>query len=84
MGKGQFKQSWIENYSQLLSERRTQIRPLIPDDGYKYRMLDKQCAEVLVAGIDHMWQVQLQLFSTDYDESASLNATFFALVLALF
>jgi hypothetical protein len=54
MGKGQFKQSWIENYSQLLSERRTQIRPLIPDDGYKYRMLGKQCAEVLVAGIDHM------------------------------
>jgi hypothetical protein len=51
MSKCQFKQSWIENNSQLLSERRTQIKPLVLDDGYKYRMLGKQCAEVLVAGI---------------------------------
>jgi hypothetical protein len=60
MGKGQFKQSWIEIYSQLLSERRTQIRPLIPDDGYMYRMLGKQCAATLVAGIDHMLKVLQQ------------------------
>jgi hypothetical protein len=46
-------------------------------------MLGKQCAATLVAGTDHMLKELLQ-FSTGYDVNASLNATFFALVLALF
>jgi len=43
-----------------------------------------QCVAILVAGIVGRQQEQQQLFSTGYDVSASLNATFFALVLALF
>ena len=42
------------------------------------------CAATLVVGIVRMWLELLQLFSTGYDVNASLNATFFALVLALF
>jgi hypothetical protein len=49
-----------------------------------YRRLGMQCVAILVAGIVGRQQEQQQLFSTGYDVSASLNATFFALVLALF
>jgi hypothetical protein len=60
VSKSQLKQSWIECYSQLLTEHGAQIRPLIPDDGCMYRMLGKQCAATLVAGTDHMLKELLQ------------------------
>jgi hypothetical protein len=47
-------------------------------------MLDMLCVEALVIGIVRMLLKRQQLFSTGYDVSASLNATFFALVLARF
>jgi len=49
-----------------------------------YRMLDMLCVEALVTGIVRMLLKRQQLFSTGYGVSASLNATFFALVLARF
>jgi hypothetical protein len=48
-----------------------------------YRMLGKLRAATLAVGIVRRWLDLLQKFSTGYDVSASLNATFFALVLAL-
>jgi hypothetical protein len=58
------------------------IKPLGLGGGYKYRMLDMLCAEALVIGIVRMLLKRQPLFSTGYGVSASLNATFFALVLA--
>ena len=49
-----------------------------------YRMLDMLCVEALVIGIVRMLLKRQPLFSTGYGVSASLNATFFALVLARF
>jgi hypothetical protein len=49
-----------------------------------YRKLGMLCVAILVAGIVGKQQGLQQLFSTGFDVSASLNATFFALVLALF
>jgi len=46
--------------------------------------LDMLCVEALVIGIVRMLLKRQQLSSTGYGVSASLNATFFALVLALF
>jgi hypothetical protein len=60
------------------------IKPLELGGGYKYRMLDMLCVEVLEIGIVRMLLKRQQLFSTGYGVSASLNATFFALVLARF
>ena len=47
-------------------------------------MLDMLCAEVLEIGIVRKLLKRQQLSSTGFDENASLNATFFALVLARF
>ncbi len=47
-------------------------------------MLDMLCVEALEIGIVRMLLMRQQLSSTGYDVSASLNATFFALVLARF
>jgi len=60
------------------------IKPLELGGGYKYRMLDMLCVEALGIGIVRMLLKRQQLFSTGYGVSASLNATFFALVLARF
>ncbi|GDX20979.1 hypothetical protein LBMAG08_02060 [Actinomycetes bacterium] len=60
------------------------IKPLELGGGYKYRMLDMLCVEALEIGIVRMLLKRQQLSSTGYGVSASLNATFFALVLALF
>jgi len=60
------------------------IKPLELGGGYKYRMLDMPCVEALGIGIVRMLLKRQQLFSTGYGVSASLNATFFALVLARF
>jgi len=49
-----------------------------------YRMLDMLCVEALEIGIVRMLLKRQQLSSTGYGVSASLNATFFALVLARF
>jgi hypothetical protein len=45
-------------------------------------MLDMLCVEALVTGIVRRLLKRQQLSSTGYGVSASLNATFFALVLA--
>ena len=60
------------------------IKPLELGGGYKYRMLDMLCVGALEIGIVRMLLKRQQLFSTGYGVSASLNATFFALVLARF
>jgi len=60
------------------------IKPLELGGGYKYRMLDMLCVEALGIGIVRMLLKRQQLFSTGYGVSASLIATFFALVLARF
>jgi len=60
------------------------IKPLELGGGYMYRMLDMLCVEALEIGIVRMLLKRQQLSSTGYGVSASLNATFFALVLARF